>query len=244
MTEKLIDKSVARKKRGQTTPQEDSLFSTLSNTELFALINDEDPGKRTSAIKTLGVRKNKEAIPFLCDRLLKETALYSRLAIGESLAGLGDQAIPDLVGLIGKVGNNRHSSLPRKEFGKTSYPLPRDMAVRILIRIGSSALEPLEKVIISGDRNCILEAIDGVGHIAYYCGDLRSESVLVTAFQKYQSDQLIVWKIVRAFQVFPTGRIHKILEAIICENPYSEIRLEAVRSLGQHKLISSSELGN
>jgi HEAT repeat protein len=70
----VIDKTTARIRRGQTSRQDDGLFSMLSNQELLDLINDADTQKRTSAAKLLGERKCTDAVPLLCDRLKKETA--------------------------------------------------------------------------------------------------------------------------------------------------------------------------
>jgi HEAT repeat protein len=137
-----MDKAAARTKRGQTSRQDDSLFSTLSNQELLDLINDVDAQKRTSAARLLGERKDTDAIPLLCERLKKETALYTRIAISEALGAIGDPAIPELIRLLGKVGNNQHHEVPKKGFYKKSYPLPRDIAARTIIKIGCSALKP------------------------------------------------------------------------------------------------------
>jgi hypothetical protein len=49
-----MDKATARTKRGQTSRQDDSLFSTLSNQELLDLINDVDAQKRTSEVNGIG----------------------------------------------------------------------------------------------------------------------------------------------------------------------------------------------
>jgi hypothetical protein len=90
-------------------------------------------------------------------------------------------------------------------------------------------------VVLEADRASVLEAIDGIGQIAFYEGDLSSESVLLIAYQKYHSDKIILWKIVRAFQSFPTEKVRRLLETIICSNLSPELRREAVRSLGQQK---------
>ena len=239
-----MDKTTARTKRGQTSRQDDNLFSMLSNQELLDLINDVDAKKRTSAAKLIGERKDTDAIPLLCERLKKETALYTRIAISEALGAIGEPAIPELIRLLGKVGNNQHRELPQKGFYKKSYPLPRDIAARTIIKIGCSALKPLERAVLEADRASVLEAIDGIGQIAFYEGDLSSESVLLIAYQKYHSDKLILWKIVRAFQSFPTERVRRLLETIICSNFSSELRWEAVRSLGQQKSKVSAEVMN
>lgn len=238
----MIDKTTARIRRGQTSRQDDGFFSMLSNQELLGLINDADAQKRTSAAKLLGERKYTDAVPLLCDRLKKETALYTRIAISKALGVIGEPAISELIDLLGKVGNNQHRKLPRKGFYKKSYPLPRDLAVRTIVKIGCSALKPLEQVVLEADRASVLEAIDGIGQIAFYEGDLSSEAVLMIAYQKYHSDQVILWKIVRAFQAFPTEKVRTLLETLICSSISPELRWEAVRSLGQHGSKASAKI--
>ncbi len=237
-----MDKEASRTKRGQTRQQDDIQLSKLTNLELHCLMNDTDALKRTSAAKLLGERKDKEAVSILCERLRIETALYTRIAISEALGAIGEPAISGLIELLGKVGNNQHQELPQNGFYKKSYPLPRDIAVRTLTKIGKPALKPLEDVVLSGDKTSILEALDGIGHIAFYEDDLSSEIVLQKAYQKYQSDKQILWKIIRAFQSFPTESVRRLLEEVICSYPSPELRWEAVRSLGQHKRKVSLEI--
>jgi HEAT repeat protein len=242
MIKKMIDKSTARARRGQTSLQEDGLFATFSDQKLFDLINDADAQKRTSAAKLLGVRKNKNAVPLLCERLKIETALYTRIAISEALGAIGEPAIAELIGLLGKLGNNQHYELPQKGFYKKSYPLPRDIVARTIVKIGCPALMPLEQVVLDADRASIREAIDAIGQIAFHEGNLSSEKVLLTAYQKYYLDPVIRWKIVRAFQAFPTEKVRALLETIICSRLSPELRWEAIRSLGQHGRKASAKI--
>jgi HEAT repeat protein len=239
----MLDKTAARIRRGQTSPQDDVLFASLSDPELLAWIDHPDPQKRTSAVRLLGVRKSTNAVPYLCERLKQEPALYTRIAISEALGAIGVPAISGLIGLLGKVGSNQHDGLPEKGFHKKSYPLPRDIAARTLIKIGPPALKPLEAVVLGNERASVLESIDAIGHIAFYTGDLRSEAVLRSAYQKYQADPVVTWKIVRAFQAFPSENVRGLLETILASNPYPALRWEAVRSLGQQGYKASTEVG-
>jgi len=238
----ITDKAAARAIRGQTTPEDDSICLSCSYQELFDLLNDVEARKRTSAAKLLGIRKCVEAIPLLCERLKVEKALYTRIAICDALANIGESAIPALIELVGKIGKNQHENLPELGFYKRSYPLPRDIAVRTIIKIGVPALRPLENVVLEEERYRRLEAIDGIGQIAFYEGDLSSESVLLNAFEKNYSDQVVMWKLIRAFQAFPTDKVRELLEMIIRTNPRPELRWEAVRGLGQHGSNVTEEL--
>lgn len=229
----MEEKAEARKKRGQITGQIEEQFQALTNTELIHLLADADPGNRTAAARLLGERKAEEAVPYLCSQLTKETALYSRIAISESLAAIGLTALPGLINLLGKVGQNQHQTLPERGFYKKSYPLPRDLAARTIIKIGESTLPLLERVMLTGDRDGRLEAIDAIGHIAFYTKATRSEAVLRSVYEAYQSDLVMRWKIIRAFQSFPTENVRQILLETIRHADLPELRWEAVRSLGQ-----------
>jgi len=229
----MTDKAAARIKRGQTSTQDDLLCASLSDPELCELLNDLDAKKRSSAARLLGSRKSWQAVPLLCERLKIETALYTRLAICTALGAVGEPAIPELIGLLGKIGNNQHHELPQNGFYKKSYPL---------LKIGVPALKPLEQVLLDGERASALEAVDAIGHIAFVEADLSSESALLAMVQKVQSDQVMLWKIVRAFQAFPTSRVRILLGSMICSHPRPELRWEAVRSLGQHGQPVSDEI--
>jgi HEAT repeat protein len=232
----------ARKRRGQVPDQLDERFQALTNAELIDLLTDANPGNRTAAARLLGERNVVDAVPFLCSQFQKESALYTRMAISEALAVIGEPSLPGLTALLGKIGQNQHEILPVRGFYKKSYPLPRDLAARTIIRIGQPALPFLEKVVSTGDRDSLLEAVDAIGHIAFYTKDIRSESVLLTAFDRYRSDTIVCWKIVRAFQSFPTDRVSLLLGGIICRDERPELRWEAVRSLGQLNTIVPPEV--
>ncbi len=89
----------------------------------------------------------------------------------------------------------------------------------------------------AGDRTRLLEALDSIGHIAFCSKDDRSEPVLLVAYDTYRTDPVVFWKIVRAFQSFPSERVRQWLGEIICCDERPEIRWEAVRSLGQLGLV-------
>src|SRR5512133_143261 len=124
MKVKMTDKTTARIQRGQTNVDIDRQLSDLTDEALIALLDDVDAQKRTTAARLLGSRKCLFAIPYLCAHLPVETALYTRLAICETLAAFGEPVLPGLIELLGKIGNNRHEALPERGFFKKSYPLP------------------------------------------------------------------------------------------------------------------------
>ena len=132
-----------------------------------------------------------------------------------------------------QVGGNQQQTLPLRGFYKKSYPLPRDIAARTMIKIGRPALPLLAQVVRQGERGRALEAIDGVGHISFYTHGPGCEGVLMSAYEKYAADEVMQWKIVRAFQAFAGAGVQRLLAAVICSHDCAALRWEAARSLGQ-----------
>lgn len=223
----------ARQKRGFASADFTAQLIGLSDEQLIILCAGMDVQKRTASAKLLGTRQCEKAVPILCERLKNEHALYPRIAVSEALGAIGVCALPSLIMLLGQIGNNQHRSLPERGFNKKSFPLPRDIAARTIVKMGAPALPALEKVIINGERRQILEAMDCIGHIAFYCHNLCSLPVLLAAIVHHKDDDLVKWKIVRALQSFPNHEVKQILNNIICTSCVPALRLEAVRSLGQ-----------
>lgn len=223
-----------RIQRGEITDRNLSRLSDLTNPELVKRLADPLAQNRTAAACLLGERRYTEAIPALCERLANEKALYSRLAAGDALAVMGEASLPGLTALLGKIGNNQHRAVPDEGFYKKSYPLPRDLAARVIIRMDDAALPYLEDVLRQGQRDVILEAVDAIGHIAFYTKNTRSEAVLLDLFDRPSTDDLLRWKLVRAFQSFPSAKVRELLEEIIQHNENPIMRCEALRSLSLH----------
>jgi hypothetical protein len=76
--------------------------------------------------------------------------LYTKIAICEAIEAYGVSSLPYLVPLLGKIGNNQHKKAGFYDLDKKSYPLPRDIAARIIIRIGEPALPLLEDILLNG----------------------------------------------------------------------------------------------
>ncbi|MDR0900751.1 MAG: hypothetical protein LBM26_03735 [Methanobrevibacter sp.] len=211
--DKIDKKEVLRKKRGQVSKEDISKFNEeyidKANDELIALLKSKDSQKRTLSIYLLGEINDKIAIPYLSQLFLEEKALYTRLAISEVLANFGEDAVPSLINLLGKIGNNQEKSLPEKYFNKKSFPLPRDLATRTLTKVGKIAIpfliEFLDKKISNINDMEIFrkeQAIDALGAIAYKYGDHRS----LNSLEKLGKNELLIknkkyiiqWKIIRA----------------------------------------------
>ncbi|BCY17490.1 hypothetical protein hrd7_13390 [Leptolinea sp. HRD-7] len=226
--------STARKQRGEITTCDLEPFRHLTDGELIFRLDDPHPRTRAAAARLLGDRRCAEAVNALCERLRTEKALYARLADGESLAAIGLPALPALISLLGKIGNNQYHAVPETGFYKKSYPLPRDLAVRVIIRVGERALPSLEEAIRQGDRAVRLELVDAIGHIAFTSKNTRSEEILLDLYNESAGDDLMRWKLVRAFQSFPSAEVRELLEEIISTESVTVMRCDALRSLSLH----------
>ncbi len=220
-------------KRGFVDDEFIAKFSSKTSQELIALLASDLPQARTSAAKLLGDKKAEKAVEPLCKALSKEDKIYSKIAISEALASIGEPSVPSLIKLLGRIGNNQYKKLPSKLFAKKNYPLPRDIVARTIIRIGESALPYLEEVLKNGHMSQVSEALDAIGYIAFYTKNLRSLNALQKCLDKYKSNDLVVWKIVRAFESFPTDEVVRYLEGVKRESPANALRQKAGRSLRQ-----------
>ena len=229
----LKRKETARKKRGQTTPQADNAFAALSDVALIKLLGDSSAQKRTSAAKLLGKKRSIRAVSPLCQQLAKEKALYTKIAISEALGNIGEAALPELIKLLGKIGDNQHRGLPKSIFKKWNYPLPRDIAARTIVKVGTLALKPLSNILKTGNETQVLEAIDAIGYISFYFKDQSSFPALIEALNKYKTNPVIIWKIIRALEAFPNDESSTILQNFLFESEIPALRWEAARSLGQ-----------
>lgn len=224
----------ALKNRGWTDQQFEQVFSDSPTSTLVELLSSTNAQERTAAAKLLSNKKNKNVIQALGIALTIEQKLYPKLAICNALVIQGNEAVPYLIPLVGKIGHNQYHALPTKLFAKKNYPLPRDIVARTIIRFGALALPQLEQVLATGKYNQITEAIDAIGYIAFYSCDQRSLPALKQCLKKYANDELVTWKIIRAFESYPDRAVKKYLTTVIQDTQKNEIlRTEAKRSLKQ-----------
>jgi hypothetical protein len=220
--------------RGFTDESFDQQFIQKTPQELLQLLISTTAQERTAAAKLLSQHKNKVVIAALCQALINEKKLYTKLAICDALVAMGIKAVPHLMELLGTIGANQYKSLPNAVFQKNNYPLPRDIVARTVIRLGAPTLPYLENILREGNRNKISEAIDAIGYIAFYTKNMRSLPVLNTCLQKYTNDELITWKIIRAFESYPDMAVKKYLTVISKDTQRNKmLRAEAKRSLKQ-----------
>jgi HEAT repeat protein len=202
---------------------------SCSFSDQLMLLKSTQAFERSIAARLLGTSGNPDAVAHLCNALVHEKKLYTKIEICNALSLFGLHSIPALIPLLGAIGSNQHKSVPNNKFGKQSYPLPRDIVARVLIRIGVPALPALKKVLINGSERQISEAVDAIGHISYNFNDKSCYQIITDSYLKYKTNKLMVWKIVRAMGAFPNsvGFLNQMLEVEI----HPGIKHEIKRSL-------------
>lgn len=220
--------------RGYIENKELIEYVNLSKEELLELMKSEVATKRTISAKLLKNFKEPMVLKTLISRLTVEKKLYTKIAISESVGCFGEEASKELIQYLGKVGNNQHRSLPNKKFNKKNYPLPRDIIARTICKLGKSAINTLRDFLYTGEYIQVLEAIDAIGYISYYEGDLESEEDIINMIDRYKEDELMVWKLIRALQSFGSERVQNLLKEY-CNSEVKQHRWEAERSLEQIK---------
>jgi hypothetical protein len=189
--------------RGYVPPGYEKDYQDTTFEKRIALLTSFIPAERTLGARLLSGNSDLSSIQYLTSALIRENKLYSRIEICNSLVSFGKNGVIPLVGLLGRIGNNQHKDVPENGFKKISYPLPRDIAGRTLIRIGSIALPELLNVLESKDMVSIPEAVDAIGFICFYNYQPGIFAVLKSCFLKNPDNDLIKWKIVRAMSAFP-----------------------------------------
>ncbi|MCL2156745.1 MAG: HEAT repeat domain-containing protein [Methanobrevibacter sp.] len=206
MRDSINKKLEGQKRRGKTYDEDLEPFINLSSKELILMLKSSNPQKRTIAAKILSDKNDIESIKPLVNQFVVEKALYTRIAISESLAKHKENSVLYLINILGTIGDNQERELPKKYFNKKSFPLPRDLAGRTLAKIGKTATPYLMKVL--DDEKEIYDdfvkeqAIDAIGAIAHKYNDHRALNSLVSFSQIHENDKIIQWKIVRALSGF------------------------------------------
>ncbi|MDR0419206.1 MAG: hypothetical protein LBH34_03220 [Prevotellaceae bacterium] len=199
------------------------------------MLDNPIPVNRTFAAQAIAVSKNVSAIPYLYKALQKETKLYSKLAISDTLISFGEAAVGKGIKLLGTTGNH-YKNVPKELFKKVNYPLPRDIIARVLMRMGPDAIPQLTTFLKSGKEKQIAEAIDVIGYIAYYNEECNVYNDLMECFNKYSDNKLILWKIYRALSACPQGRTF--LEEQLIREKDEQLKDEIKRSLLRMKIYN------
>ena len=200
-----MDQSKGKSDRGFVADIDEVRYTSKSTGELSDLLKSQVAIERTVAARILSTRTEALTVEFLLAALKMEQKLYPKLELCHSLAKLEILSVPGLVKQLGTVGKNQHSTVSIEPFKKKSYPLPRDIAARTLIRIGVVALPALCDVLQGKEILKISEAIDAIGFICYQNPQQKYLEPLLDCYTKYPSSDLIRWKILRAMSAFPAS---------------------------------------
>ncbi len=188
--------------RGYVVDGLENSYTATSFEQRTALLESKLPTDRTLGARLLIKQPDLQAITCLITASQAEKKLYPRLEICNSLLSYGQAAVLPLIAVLGKIGNNQHRIVPVADFKKVSYPLPRDLAARTLIRIGTVALPDLLTALKSTDIVQLSEAIDAIGFICFYDYQPKVFEQLENCFYRNAHSELIQWKIFRAMSAF------------------------------------------
>lgn len=239
-------KKSGRKKRGEINKSDLTPYLDYSTNQLIEMLESHEAQKRTIAATMLGDKRDINAIESLAHALKIEKALYSRIAISEALGKMGESAVVPVADLLGQIGSNQETELPKKYFNKKSYPLVRDMAARTLVKIGKPATTYLIQLLES-EKDIFIkqQAIDALGAIAAKTGDYRSlkpincfNNIVGINQEDINSDEnldkVTLWKIIRSLSAFKNSKEAVECLIIVLNNiSDSPLQWESARSLGQ-----------
>lgn len=189
--------------RGYVANGIENNYATISFEQRIVLLKSKQATERTLGARLLIKQSDLQVINCLITALQVETKLYTRLEICNSLVSYGRVAVISLIAVLGKIGNNQYRIVPTVDFKKVSYPLPRDLAARTLIRIGTVALPDLLTALNSTDIVQLSEAIDAIGFICFYDYQSAIAGELEDCFYRNSQSELVKWKIFRAMSAFP-----------------------------------------
>lgn len=194
--------SLQLENRGFVPSGAEKAYESLNDQELKTLLTSPISVQRTIAARLIKAGIQVDMIDALCQALLVEKKLYTKIDICGSLSAFGIDALPYLTPMLGCIGNNQHKAIHPEKFKKKSFPLPRDIVARTIIRIGAPAVPFLLKAIGNNNFKQTCEAIDALGYICFYNAFPGCYNELISCYQTWKDNDLMVWKIVRAMRSF------------------------------------------
>ena len=219
--------------RGFVAAGDETGFLMRSNDELFDLLKSQIAVERTVGARVLGHRGH-EFVELLLTAFESEQKLYPKIEIANSLISFGCYSVNGLVKRLGKIGKNQHQIPAIEPFKKKSYPLPRDIAARTLIRIGTIALPALFEVLKADDPAKISEAVDAIGFICYSGGQEEYLKPLLDCYNTFKNNDLLRWKIIRAMSAFPASQTFLEIQLSIESNLAIKQEIErSIRLIGK-----------
>jgi HEAT repeat protein len=215
--------------RGYLSEEFEPEFENISLNEKVKLLESKIAVERTLGARLLQSNPTKQTVEYLLEALQKEKKLYAKIEICNTLSELGEIAISPLINNLAKIGKNQHQSVPEKDFKKDSYPLPRDIVSRTLIRIGTKAIPKLLKELETANESVLSELIDTIGHINFQSKIEGIYEFLKRCYDKNTTNDLIKWKIIRAMSGIKESEKFLNNQYILLEN--KRLKSEINRSL-------------
>ncbi len=228
---KLLSSNKQLQSRGFVEYGKEVIYKDLNKHKLIQLLSSNISTDRTTAARLIKGYIDNETVLVLCSALQKETKLYTKIEICNSLTHLGLISIAPLTQLLGKIGDNQHKKVDLKPFKKNSYPLPRDIAARTIIRFKSEAIPFVDKYIADYNSIATPEAIDVIGYVCFYNNNSYNHTKLINIINSNKDNDLIVWKTIRALSSFNDSlpflkqQLHCIKNRYIIEEIKRSIRL-------------------
>lgn len=216
--------------RGFVAAGAESDYYSLNTGVLLDLLKSPQAEMRTIAARCLDKSEDHHVVECLLAALDNEKNLYPKIEICNSLASFGNSSVTGLVQRLGTIGKNQHATVPEEPFRKNSYPLPRDIAARTLIRIGITALPSLLEVLKGDEKPKISEAIDSIGFICSKDPHPEYLGELLKCYRKHFNSELIKWKLIRAMSAFQAS--DPFLEEQFVNEIHPSIKQVIKRSLG------------
>lgn len=224
------------KSRGKITSEDLQQYSNHTQIELFEMLKSKEAYKRTIAVNILSEKYDltHDLIRLFLHTLKQEKKLYTKIELCDALSKGNVQSAKIMVEYLGQIGNNQHIVLPTNGFNKKSYPLPRDIIARTLAHMKEEIIPVLMDVLKTNNIPAIREAIDAIGFICFY-NKIHSNTQIIDALilclGNNFNDNIIRWKLVRAFESFNDINVIKTLMEIEQNDSRLVIRNEAKRSL-------------
>lgn len=224
------------KSRGKITSEDLQQYSNHTQIELFEMLKSKEAYKRTIAVNILSEKYDltDDLIRLFLHTLKQEKKLYTKIELCDALSKGNVQSAKIMVEYLGQIGNNQHIVLPTNGFNKKSYPLPRDIIARTLAHMKEEIIPVLMDVLKTNNIPAIREAIDAIGFICFY-NKIHSNTQIIDALilclGHNFNDNIIRWKLVRAFESFNDINVIKTLMEIEQNDSRLVIRNEAKRSL-------------
>ncbi|MEF7559026.1 hypothetical protein [Bacillus thuringiensis] len=224
------------KSRGKITSEDLQQYSNHTQIELFEMLKSKEAYKRTIAVNILSEKYDltDDLIRLFLHTLKQEKKLYTKIELCDALSKGNVQSAKIMVEYLGQIGNNQHIVLPTNGFNKKSYPLPRDIIARTLAHMKEEIIPVLMDVLKINNIPAIREAIDAIGFICFY-NKIHSNTQIIDALilclGNNFNDNIIRWKLVRAFESFNDINVIKTLMEIEQNDSRLVIRNEAKRSL-------------